>query len=303
MKLFSFAIILILISPAVSAVDDDNSCMNIENKVCNFIAKIKGEDVYIYTAGKSSPVFVFPESETSVETVSFWRGDGRYIAIKEGSNADKSKEVFLFNSKLSEFGYLYLASGIDFNLNEKYWYGMYCSLSSAPFPDAVTSPFVWMVDKACKNKSENINEYKYIGSDLFFSVNSVIDGVGGQLSLVALNAKNNDNVNILNFGCVENCPLVNDFIGKINDKYIIKMSLNFNGDVVEGMYYYDNVRSEIPLKGVKINKEIFLDVKDDNGKITEIFKGTINNNEIQGVWNNKDNNTNYPFILYRALVK
>ncbi|EBR3179956.1 hypothetical protein JMC21_004668 [Salmonella enterica] len=135
----------------------------------------------------------------------------------------------------------------------------------------------------------------------FFSIDSVINGEMGKMQLVALNAKDNDNVNISNFGCLENCSSVSEFTGKINNKYVVKMSLNLGEGMIEGHYYYDKIRVLIPIKGIKNDKEIILKVEGKDGKIKEIFDGIFDVNKIQGVWDNKLNNTKYPFVLYSAL--
>ncbi len=301
MKVYKYVIVCVFLSFIAPAIADSVSCMDSIDKDCDFIAKSKGDDIYIYKSKQSKPVFGIPETASSVEAVSFLKKKNKYILIKETSNSNRTKEILSFDDKLNEFKYFYLTSEIDFNQNNKYWHGIYCFLSNASISSYASSPLKWAFDNVCKKRSETQSEYKYVGTDLFFSIDSVINGEMGKMQLVALNAKDNDNVNISNFGCLENCSSVSEFTGKINNKYVVKMSLNLGEGMIEGHYYYDKIRVLIPIKGIKNDKEIILKVEWKDGKIKEIFDGIFDGNKIQGVWDNKLNNTKYPFVLYSAL--
>ncbi|WP_139308874.1 hypothetical protein [Pantoea sp. 1.19] len=292
---------LSLITPTIT-IASGLSCMETSDKKCDFIAKTKGNDIYIYVAEKNTLIFSIPEIESAVETIDFLKKGSKYMLIREVSNSNKTKEVLSFNSKLNDFSYLYLTSDIDFNQNEKYWHGIYCESSNISISESVTSPFEWAFVKICKKHSETHSEYKYVGSDLYFSLDSVLNGVVGKMQLIALNAKDSDNMNIANFGCLENCPSYEKFTGKIDNKYVIKMSLNIDEGRVEGSYYYDRVKKNIPLIG-RINKnKIILNVKGRDGEIEEVFSGVVDGNIIGGTWNKK-NNTLYNFIIYRSLIE
>lgn len=279
----------------------DISCLNTLNKACNYTAKNKGDDIYIYSSKQPTAVFSIPETETSVEIFSFLKKDKKYLLIKETSNSNKAKEILSFNDELNEFEYLYLTSDVDIKQSNKYWHGIYCFLSNASISDSAKSPFEWAFANVCKKHSESQGQFKYVGSDLFFSVDSIIDGNISKMHLIALNAKESDNVNISNFACLENCPSVNRFTGKINDKYVIKMFLNLEEGNINGSYYYDKTREIIPIKGVMKNKEITLSVEGPKGGVKEVFVGKLDNNKIHGVWNNKQSDASYPFVLYRSL--
>lgn len=301
MKVFNFVVSCIVLPFIAPAVADGTTCMNTNDKNCGFFAKSKGNDIYIYTSEQSNPIFTVPETESSVETISFLKKNNKYIIIKENNNSSKSKEILSFDGKLNNFEYLYLTSDIEFNQNNKYWHGIYCSSSNISFSESATSALEWGFEKLCKKHSESQNEHKYVGTDLFFSIDSIINGVIGKIKVIALNAKDNDNIDISYLGCLENCPSANEFTGKINNKYVIKMFLNINPEVIRGSYFYDKVKTHIPIKGIKDNKEIILNVEGQNGKVKEIFKGIINKSHIYGIWTNNENNTKYPFSLYQTL--
>lgn len=301
MKLYKYLFLCAFVSFIAPAIADSISCMDSINKGCDFIAKSKGEDIYIYKSNQVKSIFAVPEKESSVEVISFLKKNNKYILIKETSNSNKTKEILSFSGDLSSFKYIYLTSAIDFNQNSRYWHGIYCFSSNASILNRVTSPFEWGYDNLCEKRAETQSEYNYVGNDLFFSIDSVIDGEMGKMKFVALNAKDNDNVNISNFGCLENCFSVIEFTGKINNKYVINMSLNISERVIEGYYYYDKIRTFIPIKGIKNDNKITLNVEGYDGEIKEIFKGVYDGSKINGVWDNKLNNTKYPFVLYSAI--
>ncbi|HTF80803.1 MAG TPA: hypothetical protein VL947_03725 [Cytophagales bacterium] len=79
---------------------------------------------------------------------------------------------------------------------------------------------------------------------------------------------------------------IKTFKGCINDKHLIRMTLNIkeNGDVV-GFYYYESEKIHIPLHGKLVNNKIELaENLEFSGTFIQGFKGTLSNNEIKGVW-------------------
>ncbi|GEM_PF-3401328 len=298
---FLVSCFFLLILTTVTATASGISCLNTVDKDCHYTAINKGDDIYIYSSKHSVPVFSIPEFESSVETLSFLKKDKKYWLIKETSNSNKSKEVLSFNDELNEVEYFYLTSDIDIKKSNKYWYGIYCFLSNASISDSATSPFEWAFANVCQKHPETQSQYKYVGNDLFFSVDSIVDGEIGKMQLIALNAKDNDNVNITNFGCLVNCPSAKRFTGKINDKYVIKMFLNIDKGMIDGYYYYDKTGVIIPVKGMVKNKRITLNVDGLVGETKETFVGILDNNKVNGVWNNKLSNAKHPFVLYQSL--
>ena len=134
----------------------------------------------------------------------------------------------------------------------------------------------------------------------FFSIVSVINGEISKMRLVALDAK--DNVDISSFGCIENCPLINKFIGKINGRYRTKLMFTLNGSIVNGNYYYDKIKILIPIKGTLNNKKMVLEVEGEDGEIKEVFNGVLEGNMIQGIWSNKVDGARHPFVFYREVI-
>ncbi|HGJ4480543.1 TPA: hypothetical protein ACJGPC_004685, partial [Salmonella enterica subsp. diarizonae] len=88
MKVYKYVIVCVFLSFIAPAIADSVSCMDSIDKDCDFIAKSKGDDIYIYKSKQSKPVFGIPETASSVEAVSFLKKKNKYILIKETSNSN-----------------------------------------------------------------------------------------------------------------------------------------------------------------------------------------------------------------------
>ena len=142
--------------------------MNTMLNSCDFVAKNKGDDVYIYNINNSNPIFALPEKESSVETISFLKVEDEYTFIKENSNTNKAKEIFSFGKKMDSFAYLNLTSGVDFTEGDKYWYGIYCFSSEDSLSESFDAPFEWAFNNLCYRRTSLKDDYKYRGAVLFF---------------------------------------------------------------------------------------------------------------------------------------
>ena len=100
------------------------------------------------------------------------------------------------------------------------------------------------------------------------------------------------------------CPSSNgdeaqDYVGNINGKYNIQMSLVFNGDAVKGEYFYVSQLRDIALRGATKNDAVSLDELDASGKVVATFAGKLNAqcDKIEGTWQKAGSADKLPFRL------
>ena len=90
------------------------------------------------------------------------------------------------------------------------------------------------------------------------------------------------------------------FLGAINGKLRIVMTIDINGGSVDGSYYYEKYKTDIRLQGsidAKGNLSLTeFDPKD--GKISGTFVGKfVNSQRLEGKWIKGDGSKTFPFWL------
>lgn len=89
-----------------------------------------------------------------------------------------------------------------------------------------------------------------------------------------------------------------DYAGSINENLPIQMSIYPLEKDMVGSYFYEKQQKEIKLKGKAGANNIILNEYDAAGKVTGIFKGTMNTlDKIEGTWTAPDGQKSYPFKL------
>jgi hypothetical protein len=79
------------------------------------------------------------------------------------------------------------------------------------------------------------------------------------------------------------------YAGTIGSDLKIHMTLEFRGDEVNGHYYYDRYKINIPLQGSRDLRDLTLNEYDPSGKMTGMFKGKIYSREgFGGTWSRPD---------------
>ncbi len=88
------------------------------------------------------------------------------------------------------------------------------------------------------------------------------------------------------------------YTGYIDGKYEIKMNLTQKGTEISGDYYYTKIGTPLKLKGVIDNSNSFnLYEFNNDGNMTGVFIGTINNSQITGDWSKPDGTKTMKFVL------
>lgn len=101
------------------------------------------------------------------------------------------------------------------------------------------------------------------------------------------------------FMAFSNGSEIKTFKGSINDKHVIKMTLNIKktGEII-GYYYYETQKVNIPLHGKMTNNHIELAENIEfSGQFMQGFKGIISNDEIKGVWADSLKKQKFKFSL------
>lgn len=104
---------------------------------------------------------------------------------------------------------------------------------------------------------------------------------------------------LLGFVALCNGSEIKTFRGSINDKHVIKMTLNIkkSGEII-GFYYYETQRINIPLHGKMVNNHIELAENIEfSGRFMQGFKGVISNDEIKGIWADSLKKQKFKFSL------
>lgn len=92
---------------------------------------------------------------------------------------------------------------------------------------------------------------------------------------------------------------IRTFKGSINDKHVIKMTLNIkkSGEIV-GYYYYESEKVNIALHGKMVNNQIELaENLEFSGQFMQGFKGVISNEGIKGIWADSLNKKKFKFSV------
>lgn len=102
-----------------------------------------------------------------------------------------------------------------------------------------------------------------------------------------------------------------NYSGSIADKYDIGMTLIFDGDSLNGVYYYDKYLQDIKVKGTFTGPRKFeLDASDASGNVTDTFTGTFPEHDnrignggplecevMVGQWHRKSDGKDFPFYV------
>ncbi|HGJ4323838.1 TPA: hypothetical protein ACLFMB_004653 [Salmonella enterica subsp. diarizonae serovar 61:l,v:1,5,7] len=94
MKVYKYVIVCVFLSFIAPAIADSVSCMDPIDKDCDFIAKSKGDDIYIYKSKQPKPVFGIPETASSVEAVSFLKKKISISSSKKPQTATEQKKYY-----------------------------------------------------------------------------------------------------------------------------------------------------------------------------------------------------------------
>lgn len=92
------------------------------------------------------------------------------------------------------------------------------------------------------------------------------------------------------------------YIGTINKKYPIQMSLMIEEEVIFGFYYYTSIGDPLSLSGNIKNSNIVLKESDPNGNITGTFNGEFlaNGYSFSGEWISGDGTKTFSFELHKV---
>ena len=86
--------------------------------------------------------------------------------------------------------------------------------------------------------------------------------------------------------------------GAIGDDLGIVMDLRFTGNQIHGAYWYQMDNASFQISGQKTDDNIFLEERNEEGKLTGNFSGTfVSPVEIEGVWSSPDGHKTFPFFL------
>jgi hypothetical protein len=100
--------------------------------------------------------------------------------------------------------------------------------------------------------------------------------------------------------CASKDTLVH-FEGDIDGKLPIGMTVVFDGDKVQGAYYYHRHQTDIRVTGtVKNEKTLELSELDEHGQVSAVFHGTFSTpgcDKVEGTWESRDGARKLPFRL------
>lgn len=88
------------------------------------------------------------------------------------------------------------------------------------------------------------------------------------------------------------------FIGTINDKYKIEMTIIKTGNSINGNYKYSGKQNSLKINGTIDNTGNFtINEFNDKGNMTGIFKGQLANTQANGQWSVPDGSKTMPFSI------
>ena len=305
MKRVSFFFVLVGMLSSFYVKSEPQPCFGGEFKACEIIMKSDGDNKYLFSSlnvNSQNPIFQEPEEDSIMESSSFFRDGKNYLLVRESFDISKSKEIVSFSSDLKSVSYLTLSSEVDLDTNDRYWSGFYCTNEHAEKPEGNISAIGWAFMQSCKVRPQYITSKSYSikGNDMIIDIPVISGGIKkGIMKLVAINALSSDNLNISDFGCMDNCPDVRsdaDFTGRVSNASV-QMYLNIVDDKVSGYYYYVKYGKRIALTGTSEDGNIKLQVK-DKGVIVEEFIGTLQDGKFYGDWMDLIRHKKHPFSLY-----
>ncbi|MCL9644011.1 hypothetical protein L2090_16220 [Rahnella victoriana] len=294
---------------------ENSYCYNKAGSECQITLVKKGnteQDEYksiLVNARDNSLVFNNTETSSTMETLSFFRVNNNYVILKEYLDSTKALEFSTFyygSHKAKEIKYFYIESSVNFIKREKEWSGRVCTANNDKISQNGEVTLLELLAGICGKISKlSYHDNNYYNNDVFFKVSDIADGNDkGDITLVALDSKGKDSININDLGCSNNCAHSlqhTNYIGRLNNKIRVKMHLEFNNDQIVGYYYYDKIQEKIPLIGKKNNHNIELVANLDNGQ--EKFNGIINDGQIKGEWSSTTGNKKLPFDFFSMLTQ
>lgn len=264
-------------------------------------------DIELLSSCSDLNVFSGVESKTTMEDISLYKINETYVFSKEYQGDSKGMDFVTFNftdEKPSNIKYYNLESSINYKMRKKEWSGVKCSLQEKPLPPYVKHSLLASLSSICGNKINLPYNNTYSGNDIVFDIEKNVDGgVKENMTLVALDSNDSNNIRVNDLGCKRNCdPIVisSNFLGRINGDSRIKLHLKLNEGSVEGYYYYDKIQEKIKLSGTKVKNKIDLVASVNDGQ--ETFRGVINDGQINGEWKSSEGRR-YPFVLFQMLIQ
>ncbi|MCK7230301.1 hypothetical protein L8P27_21140 [Enterobacter asburiae] len=243
------------------------------------------------------------------ENISLQKHGERYVFSKEYLDSTKAIEfiTFKYDSKvLSSVRYYYIESSIDFNNNVKKWSGKECDISSGKIPEKKDELLLQAASELCVNQTKlaySLN--KHSGNDILFYLSQITDGVEKkQISVIALDRKDIDAINLSDIGCLSGCDMDSDlvnYIGRLNEKIRIGLHLEYYNNNASGFYFYEKMKKKINVTGRRNGKRLTLSASVPEG--IETFDGLLENGQFKGVWSNAAGNKKYPFTFYMKLIQ
>ncbi|CNE05869.1 hypothetical protein [Yersinia mollaretii] len=282
----------------------DVACQVVLNK-SNELSQVD-YDVNLIDSNSGKEVFPNLEKNSTMEWISLYKSGDRYVFLKEYLDSTKAMEFFTFKyrgNKPQDIKYYYIESSIDFDRRLKKWSGKQCEFKNNYLPNSEDKTLLATLSSMCVNDLKlSYTNNTYINNDVIFNVSRVLDGnVKNNMTLIALDSKNQDGININDLACSTNCdPITNsaNYIGKLNGKIRIKLHLDFDDNMITGYYYYDAIKENIKITGVRDGANLALIAHIQGRK--EFFNGVINDGKFTGTW--KGINREYPFSLYLMLT-
>jgi len=265
--------------------------------------------VELLNSKNGKKVFPYFDMNETTESVSLQKYGKRYVFSKYYLDSDKAIEFVSFkyeNGIASSEKYYYIESSVDFNNNIKQWSGKECSTSTGKIQEGKNKLLLQVASELCVNKVKlSYIPNGYIGNDVLFYLSQVTDGVEKkQLSVIALDGKSVDAINLNDIGCLSNCGAGSnsaDYIGKLNGKYRMALHLEHNNDSVSGFYFYGKMNNKIKVSGHRNGDKLMLSASVPEG--IETFEGLLEEGQFKGMWSNAAGNKKYPFIFYMKLIQ
>lgn len=291
----------------IACYEEDNAKCEVVLKKINKTDDVNFEVVLIDSINGNR---LFPEFQTNstMESVSLFKINNKYTFLKEyfGNSKDMEFLTFKYNKgEPQDISYYHLESSINFEKRTREWSGKQCNLLHNTLPHSEGKPLLATLSSICEKTTNLPNNNKNDGNDILFDIVKSSDGsVIGNMTLVALDSKDSDSINIDDLGCKTHCGLMNDsvnFIGKLNGRIRVKLYLDFNGEEVTGYYYYDSVKKNIKILGKREGDNLSLIADTQGGK--ESFTGLINDGQFIGEWVNAAGNKRYPFSFNSMLIQ
>lgn len=317
MRLFNFigsvALCLVSLSSFADGELEIKSCYDRNDAFCKVYLEKKSEndtgyEVNLIDSISNKLFFPYSDFNTVMESVSFYKVQDRYVFLKEYLDSTKAKEfiTFHYNRPFIDMHYYYIESSINPNERKREWSGQMCDSDADLSSPDTQSHLLEVMSSRCMNEAKLPSDKNYnVGNDVFFPIAKFFNGkFKNNMKVVALDSKNQGSININDLACSANCDLITNsanYIGKLNGKIRVKLHLDFDDNIITGYYYYDKIKKNIKITGVKDGNSLNLVADVQGGK--EQFNGVINDGQFKGKWINAAENKMYPFSFYLMLIQ